>query len=234
MVPTKSIMTDKRVRQAVAAAIDMNQMNTRIWDGKADLTSDLFSQKSRWYTVPGPKYDLDAAKKLVAQVKAEGTWDGSVRVACDGSLPAWSITVKTLLDAAGFKATVVDLPDVATRITQIQVKRDYDIACYGTAIADSEPLYAMNREFNSSFIGGAGNPTGYNNPAVDNALKQAYAAKNDADKKAAIEIIAKAYATDVPLLSLGVTTEFITWASNVHGVEPLSMNIVSLAKAWVD
>jgi peptide/nickel transport system substrate-binding protein len=222
------------VRQAVAAAIDVTQMNTRVWDGKADVSTDLFTSKSRWYTVPGPKYDLDAAKKLVAQVKAEGTWDGSIRVACDNTLPAWSITVKALLEAAGFKVTIQDQQDVATRISLIQVKKEFDVACYGTAIADSEPLYAMNRELNSALIGGAGNPTGYSNPAVDDALKKAYSAKNDTDKKAAIETIAKAYATDVPLLSLDVTTEFITANSNVHGIEPLSMNIVSLAKAWID
>src|SRR5262249_19055585 len=61
--PTK----DSKIRQAIAAAVDPNVINQRGYAGKGLVSNQLFQSDFRWYAnVPGPKYDPEAAKKLVA------------------------------------------------------------------------------------------------------------------------------------------------------------------------
>jgi peptide/nickel transport system substrate-binding protein len=235
MAATITPTSDKRLRQAVAASIDLDALNQRVYQGKSKLyNTALIHPNSRWYSgVEGPKYDLAAAKQLVTQVKAEGKWDGSIRLSCSNSSPNWGIAVKTMLEAAGFKVTLTDGQDVQANTSTVIVKKDYDLACFGTGIADEEPLFALNRDLNSAFGGNAGNWVGYSNPAVDTALAQARAAKTDADKKAAIDIIAKAYTADIPFLTLGAVSEFIAWGKQVHGVVPTLGTNVNFDKAFL-
>jgi peptide/nickel transport system substrate-binding protein len=235
MAATITPTSDKRVRQAVAAAIDLTTLNQRLYDGKSKLyNSALVHPNSRWYSgVEGPKFDLATAKQLVTQVKAEGKWDGSIRVSCHSGSPNWGIAVKTMLEAAGFKVALTDSQDVQANTAAVIVKKDYDLACFGTGIADEEPLFAINRDLNSSFTGNAGNWVGYVNPAVDAALAQARAAKTDADKKAALTIIEKAYTADVPFLTLGAVSEFIAWGKQVHGVTATLGTNVYFDKAFL-
>ena len=235
MVATITPTSDKRVRQAVAAAIDLDTLNQRVYQGKSKLFSTaLINPKSRWYNgIEGPKYDLAQAKQLVTQVKAEGKWDGSIRLSCSSNNPNWGIAVKTMLETAGFKVTLTDNQDVQANTSLVIVKKDYDLACFGTGIADEEPLFALNRDLNSSFTGNAGNWVGYSNPAVDAALAQGKTAKTDAEKKAAIDTIVKAYSADVPFLTLGGVSEYVAWAKQVHGVVPTLGTNVYFDKAFV-
>ena len=235
MVATITPTSDKRVRQAVAASIDLDALNQRVYQGKSKLfNTALIHPNSRWYDgIAGPKYDLALAKQLVTQVKSEGKWDGSIRLSCSSNSPNWGIAVKTMLETAGFKVTLTDNQDVQANTSLVIVKKDYDLACFGTGIADEEPLFAMNRDLNSAFSGNAGNWVGYANPAVDAALAQARAAKTDADKKAAIDIIVKAYTADIPFLTLGGVSEYIAWAKQVHGVVPTLGTNVYFDKAFL-
>jgi peptide/nickel transport system substrate-binding protein len=234
LVATKSPTSDKRVRQAVAASIDLNALNTRVYSGKAEVGSELIAKGTKWYDgVAGPAYDAALAKKLVTEVKAEGQWDGSIRLACHSALPDFGIAVKTMLEANGFKVTVKDNQNIQAMIADVIVKKDFDLSCFGTTIQDEYPYSALNRDFNSGFTASAGNWVGYVNPAVDAALKSLSSAANDAAAKAAITTVAKAFTADVPFLALGPSTEIVTWQKNIQGIYPTLSAMVYFDKAWI-
>jgi peptide/nickel transport system substrate-binding protein len=223
-VATRTATSDKRVRQAVAAAINLDTLNTRVFQGKAQLDTALLASTSKWNSgVAGPKYDLEQAKRLVNEAKAAG-WDGSIRVSCHNGLPEWGIAVQTMLEAAGFKVNRDDNKPVADNIAAVVTKKDFDIACFGISILDEEPFSALVREF--SF-------TGYANPDVVAALKAGPLSANDADKKKALETIAKSYTADVPFLSLGAAIQLVAVAKNVQGATQSVNSIVSFNKAWL-
>jgi peptide/nickel transport system substrate-binding protein len=223
-VATKTATSDKRVRQAVAAAINLDTLNARVYQGKAQLDTALLASTSKWNTgVAGPKYDLEQAKKLVNEAKAGG-WDGTIRLSCHNGLPEWGIAVQTMLEAAGFKVNRDDNKPVADNIAAVVTKKDFDIACFGISILDEEPFSALVREF--SF-------TGYANPDVLAALKAGPLSANDADKKKALETIAKNYTADVPFLSLGAAIQLVAVAKNVQGATQSVNSIVSFDKAWL-
>lgn len=224
LVATKTATADKRVRQAVAAAINLDTLNTRVFQGKAPLDTSLFAKTSRWNSgIAGPKYDLDAAKRLVGEAKAAG-WDGSIRLSCHNGMPDWGIAVQTMLEAAGFKVTLDANKPVADNTAQVVTKKDFDLACFGTSILDEEPFSAITREFSFS---------GYTNPEVDAALKAGVTAATDADKKRALDTIARAYAADVPFLSLSPAVQLVTMAKNVRGATQSVNSIAMFDKAWL-
>ena len=110
---TESPTSDQRLRQAVASAIDLDVLNQRVWEGKGIVGSELIGVDSKWYDgVAGPEYDPDLAKQLVEEVKAEGAWDGSIRLECHSGLPAFGQAVKAQLEAAGFSVEVNDQQDI--------------------------------------------------------------------------------------------------------------------------
>jgi peptide/nickel transport system substrate-binding protein len=224
LVATKTATSDKRVRQAVAAAINLDTLNTRAYQGKAQLDTALFAKTSRWNSnIAGPKYDLDLAKKLVTEAKAAG-WDGNIRLSCHNGLPDWGIAVKTMLEVAGFKVTLDDNKPVADNTAAVVTKKDFDLACFGVSILDEEPFSAIAREY--SF-------TGYANPDVVAALKAGPLATTDADRKKALDTIATAYTADVPFLSLAPAIQLIAFAKNVRGATQSVNSIVFFDKAWI-
>jgi peptide/nickel transport system substrate-binding protein len=234
LVATVSPTSDKRVRQAVAASIDLNTLNQRVFQGKAEVGSELIAKGSKWYDgVTGPAYDPALAKKLVADVKAEGKWDGSIRLGCHNAMPDFGIAVKTMLEVNGFKVTVKDQQNIQAMIADVIVKKDYDLSCFGTTIQDEYPYSAINRDFNSGLGGSAGNWVGYANPTVDAALKSLASARDDAVAKAAITTVAKAYTADIPFLSIGPSVEEVALGKNVQGIVPTMSTMVYFDKAWL-
>jgi peptide/nickel transport system substrate-binding protein len=234
LVATKAPTSDVRVRRAIAAAINPDTLNQRLYNGTAKYDSGLMWRDSIWYSgIEGPKYDLDEAKRLVSEVKSEGQWDGKIRVSCHNGLPQWGLAVSTMLQLAGFQTEVIDQRDVQQNISDVIVKKDYDVACWGTTISDEEPFFAINRDFNSALAGNAGNFEGYANPAVDKAIADGRAASTREGKQAAIDTIANAHANDVPFLTLGASTEQVAYGDNVHGVQPTVSTLVLFDKAWL-
>lgn len=224
LVATKTATSDKRVRQAVAAAINLETLNTRVYQGKAQLDTALFAKTSRWSSgIAGPRYDVELAKRLVNEAKAAG-WDGNIRLSCHNGLPDWGIAVKTMLELAGFKVTLDDNKPVADNTAAVVTRKDFDLACFGVSILDEEPFSAIAREYTF---------TGYTTADVAAALKAGPVATSDADKKKALDTIATAYAADVPFLSLAPAVQLIALAKNVRGATQSVNSIVFFDKAWM-
>lgn len=230
-VATTPVTTDKRIRQAVAYAVNPDVINQRLWNGAGFVGTELFQKTSRFYTgTAGTAFDNAKAKALVEEVKKEGKWDGSIRISCHNGNPAWGLAVQTLLEAAGFKVTRKDDQAVSGLISDIQVKKDYDLACWGFNVYEDDPWINLNGNLNSK---SAANWMGYANPEVDKFLDQAVAAKTDAERKTAFDGIAKIWTQDVPAAIYEATGEMIAWNKNVHGVGGNVTTIARFEKAWI-
>ncbi len=230
-VPTTPPTTDKRVRQAVAFATNPDTLNQRLWNGAGFAGTEFFQKSSRFSTgTPGTTYDLAKAKALVDEVKKEGKWDGSIRVSCYNGNPQFGQTMQAMLEAAGFKVTRKDDQDIAGLINDIQVKKDYDLACWGFNVYEDDPFINLNQNLQSK---SAGNWIGYANPEVDKLLDQAVAAKTDAELKTAFDGIAKIWNADVPSVIFEATGEMVAWRKDVHGIEVTVTNTALFDKAWI-
>lgn len=232
VLPSASPTADVRVRKAVAAAINLDTLNQRVYDGDALMTTALIAKNSRWYAgVQGPKYDLSTAKQLVSEAKQAG-WDGHIRVSCHTGLPTWGPAVKGMLEAAGFTVDLTDQQEVAANTTAVVVHKDFDLACFGSTISDAAPFFAINRDFNSANLTtGGGDYSGYKNPQVDAAIAKGRATSSDSEEKAAITTVAKAYTKDVPFLALTAQAETVLVSKSVKGATMNANTVLDLAKA---
>src|SRR5262249_34274175 len=105
---TKSL----KVRQAVAAAIDMKVVDQRVSNGAGLPGTELFQKSFPWDPgVTGPKFEPDRAKQLVTEAKGEG-WDGTIRLLFTNTPFGQNLglAVQSMLEAAGMK-TVLETPE---------------------------------------------------------------------------------------------------------------------------
>jgi peptide/nickel transport system substrate-binding protein len=229
-VPTK----DLKIRQAIAAAVDPKVINERGYQGKGLVSNQLFQSDFRWYTdTPGPKIDIEAAKKLVTEAKTAG-WDGKLRLLYNSTPTgaAIGLATQTMLQAAGMTVTLDTSKDTTGQVAQVTVLKDFDVTGWGLAIPpDDGAVWALAQNFAST---SPSNRIGFKSAVVDQALKDIRQAKNDDEKKASFKKIAEVMATEVPTLPWAKIEEFIAWQSNIKGMRQTNRSGVLFDKAWID
>jgi len=222
------------MERIIAAAIDVKVLNDRGYGGKGLVSTQVFQSDFRWYTnTPGPKYDPEAAKKLVTEAKAAG-WDGKIRLLYNSSKTANDIAVatQTMLQAVGITVDLDVGKTTTAQVAQVTVNKDFDVTGWGLAIPpDDGAVWALTQNFLSTSLS---NRTGYKSTVMDQALRDARLAKNDTDAKAAYQKIAEALAADIPALPFAKVEEFIAWPASIKGMRQTNRSGVLFDKAWID
>jgi peptide/nickel transport system substrate-binding protein len=224
--------SDLRVRQAVASAINTQELDQRVTGGKGLPGTEMFQKSFRYYPgVAGPKYDVDRAKQLVQEAKAAG-WNGHIRYLCNSSAPAVqrALAVQAMLQAVGMTVEVQNSGDINAQQARF-ISGDFDINCGGmnmTDQSDRNPARSLGNNLQSG-----GNRIGYKSATMDAALDELRAANTDAAKTAAYKKISETYVKDVPLLVSAAIEEYIAWDAKVQGVFGTTATRVEFDKAWI-
>jgi len=130
--------SDQRVREAAALAIDLDALNQRAYGGAALTTSAIVHPDGLLASgVDGPAHDPGRARALVAEVKTETGWDGSVRLLCPPSAPELPIFLEGSLRAVGFDV-VVEQIELSAFLPKF-FSSDFDVACTGYNLLDAGP-----------------------------------------------------------------------------------------------
>jgi peptide/nickel transport system substrate-binding protein len=230
---TKTATSDPLVREAIAAALDPDVYNDRVFSGKGFAGTSLYQDDFKWDPgVAGPEYDLAHAKELVAQAKAKG-WDGKVRVnaANDPSGRATGVATETMLRAAGMEVVLDTSKDTAGHIAQVSVQRDFDVANFGVNVTPDDGGVLLLSTYLST---NPGNRVGFKSPLFDEGIEDALVAVSDDEKKAAYEKIATAVSEGLPFYIFAAPEEFFAVASNVHGVTGGARTAVYFGEAWME
>ncbi|MEO5839526.1 MAG: ABC transporter substrate-binding protein [Acidimicrobiales bacterium] len=228
-----TITADKRVRQAIAFALDPNVINQRANASAGYPGGEFFQKTSKWASAaPVNTYNLESAKKLVDEVKKEGKWDGSIRVNCHNapSRQSWAEAMRTLLTAAGFTVKLKNDYDTNALIADILTNKSYDVGCWGFNFAEEAPEIALQQAVLST---SAANAMNYVNIDVDAQIKMVREGKTEADRKAALEKIQDIWRTDMPTPVYEAIPEMIAWQKRVHGLKMTVGTVVLFDKAWV-
>jgi peptide/nickel transport system substrate-binding protein len=210
---TDPILADKRVRQAIALALDRPAIIAAKYSGRAQLATGLLP-KTHWAYAQGMQSwdrDLARARRLLDEAGHPDP-DGS------GPRPRFSMVYKTSSDtfrvtvartiAAQLAAVGIDVEvrsfEFATFFADVK-KGTYQLASMQTAEITEPDFYFTY--FHSSWIPSKDNPDGYNrwryrNPEVDR-LTDAGRHELDRDKRKAIyDRIQRIVAEDVPVVPL--------------------------------
>jgi peptide/nickel transport system substrate-binding protein len=225
--------TDPRLRQAIVHALDVNLYNQRINDGTGKPTSAVISDTSRYYQgLAGPAYDAETAKRLVAEVKAEGKWDGKVSLMC-GNTPQGvdtGVLFKGLLEAAGFEVNVESV-DQPTSLKRVIVESNYQLACWGFGIREANAWVTLYNNLSSKSLS---NYAGYSNPAMDQALDAMKKATSLDGEKAALRTIQDVWNETAPSAVYETSENFTIWKDKVKNIEFTQNWMLYLDDAYVE
>lgn len=116
---------DVKVRQAVAAALDLDEMNTLAYQGTAKPANTFFPYQSLYWaeSIAAPKPDLTKAKQLLSEAGyPDGFTTNLVAVSGDAAGQAQAVTIKSDLAKIG----------VTVNITSYELATAYDKERSGT------------------------------------------------------------------------------------------------------
>ncbi|MFC0527692.1 ABC transporter substrate-binding protein [Phytohabitans kaempferiae] len=225
--------TDPRVRLAIQLALDTTLIDQRANSGKGLPTPDLIHANSPLALgEKGVAHDPAKAAALVAEVKAEKGWDGSVDFACDGSpvRQETALVVQAQLTQAGFKVNFTGNLQLSDLVTRVLTTSNYNISCWGLNVNDENPWVGLDQFRSDS----QSNYLGYKNPAVDQAIADLKAATDVEGQKKALGAIQTAWQTDPGVAVLAGIENFIAYSKQLRGMKSSASNVLLFDKAFLE
>jgi peptide/nickel transport system substrate-binding protein len=212
---TKGPFADKRVRQAVAWALNKDEIRAVAYFGAGETGSEEVPTGSVWHDHADPYAkgpNLDKAKALL---KAAGHSKG-LTVHYLG-LPQYPELLKTgevvrdQLKKVGIDMQIQQV-DVSVWFDRFS-KKQYEItSAYQERTIDPDNFYSLVLE-----TGAPINTTGYSNPAVDRLIKQAASETSQAKRQQLYTSLRKIVFEDVPLVFVHYETLNYLMRKQVHG-----------------
>ena len=227
------VLTDARARQAVGSAMDRALWDQRLYNGEGQPTSALLADTSRLFDAAqeGPQYDVEKAKSLVAELKADRPeWDGTLKMLIsDGpeNIEA-GVVAKALLDAAGFNVVIENAP--VSQVTARQFTGDYEIVIGGLATSDADPASTFASAFTPT---GATNLSGINDPELTAAVTKLKAAADLDAQKSAMTELQEVYNKVQPFAVMANAEQYVVVSDTIGGLTPTLSSTVLYDGAFI-
>ncbi len=205
---TKGALADKKVRQAVEAAIDREALVKVVFGETAVPAYSPFAPGTPADDgTPLPKRDVEKAKKLLAEAgKADGV-SISLKVSPSPVNQQIAQVIQQMLADANIKVTI-EQEEFGQLLDKLS-KKDYDMAQVGWS-GRPDPdgnIYAF-------VVTGMGNNySGYSNPKIDELMNEARKPNDMADRKPMYAEAMKILHEDVPYI-------YLWFPLNVKGLGP--------------
>ena len=211
--------SDVRLRQAIFHALDPEILNDRANEGAGLSTKALLDERSQFYSAalfPEFPTDTEKAAELVAEVKAEGTWDGSIRMHCHNapSRVDWAVAVQAMLEGVGFEVELFNEGSVNDMIGAVLINADFDLACWGFNLSDRTPYIPLLQHL----CEGGGNRTGYCSANMDAAIAKLRAAVTQSEIQTALGAVWAEWQETVPSATVETIEEYVLFKDKFRGV----------------
>ncbi|MDP4095270.1 ABC transporter substrate-binding protein [Paenibacillus sp. P96] len=200
-----------QVRQAIAYALNNEEMVTRAMKGQGQASTTFISPVYEWalsdeYKVPG--YDPERAKQLLEE--AGLTPDGSgnylsvtFKMFEGGAFSDIATVVKDQLSQVGIDVKL-NVMDYATWEEEVVNSRDFELTMMGGY--QGPDVGAVGSRVGSK---GASNFMGYSNPDLDKALAEGVTRTTEEERKPYYEEVQRIMSEDMPIYPIS------EWVSNI-------------------
>lgn len=224
--------SDVRVRKAIVAGLNTESFNERYEGGFGSAGSDMFASGSTWHgSVAGPAYDMEAAKKYLAEAKADG-YDGKLTYVGlnDPAAQRGALAIQSMMQAVGFTVEIVYATSINDLVKKTYAQFDYDIAYSGFNVLDESPFVRL---YGNLYSESPSNVLGYKNPAMDALLGELQTAPTDEVRLGVVEDIQTLVNETAPMAVTSAGKYFIPWSKNLHGITPSVDGIMLFGNAWL-
>jgi ABC-type transport system substrate-binding protein len=232
---SKPPFDDIRMRQAYAYALNRQEINRVQYGGARQESYSAYNPGSPFYTEEGeqPHYDLAKAKKLVAELKADGKPVDftAICIPTDESRRVLGL-VQDQMKKAGMTVTN-EFKDQGSYVNQIFSKSgDYEAGCFRS------PQTATPDGLHDSLItDGSGNVMFYSNKGVDKDLDAIRATTDEDEQAKLVKKVQVNAAKDLPVLQLlfdlfgNIHTDKV---SGLPAPEPWSLGAIKVAGLYLE
>jgi len=206
---------DRRLREAVAHAINRNEILEAAYFGFGDPTDQKYPKGHVWYLdgVPSRSYDVKKAKELLQEAGYRGeTIDFLARQGEEMRATVLQAQLKRI--GMNIKLEVLDSGAYSGRIR----KGDFGFT-FGGGSPDPDPstAYGPDLRCEPDLKKRANNDTGYCDPEVDALLKKAEVETDAAKRRESYRRIATKVYSDLPEIYIAFIPTFFTFRDTVRG-----------------
>jgi peptide/nickel transport system substrate-binding protein len=211
-------LNDVRLRQAIAYALDKEEILKADRWGFGEAVNQLFPKSSPWYVeVEDRKRDLDRARKLLAEA---GLPQGiSLPILVSPKYLSTAQVMQTQLKAVGINLDFQQMDD-ATRLARTN-SADFTMDLRGVGFP-LDPHQALSMFYSKL---GRRNTSGYVNPEFDRRYEQAQVEQSFRKRRELYGEATKLVVKDVPAILLWSSDSFVGWRDHVQGFD---LNIVRI------
>ena len=213
-----SVFNNKKLRQALAWAIDRKAMAKAVWFGRYPVTYELYTPDVKWYTGVAAEYykdapDIDRAKRLV---KEAGYPDGvTVRLICYEAYKTMAEVVQQQVAPTGIKIRI-DVLNIGQFLSILFSKKDFDlIADLWFAYMDPDNHYYTFFKSDSTR-----NFTLYANAQMDQLLEKGRRALTFEARKAAYEDVVRLLVEEAPIVYCANAPDTFAMRRDLDGSQP--------------
>lgn len=216
---SKPPFNDPRVRQAVALAMDKEDILVAVFEGYGEVVNQVFQKKSPWYCdVPEVKPDLDKARKLLAEAGYDNSLE--VELATSNTYPnilAMAQVIQMQLAEVGVKVKLI-VEDWPAHIKR-DISGNFHMGTAGWSVtSDPETFYPM------VFVDKG--PLrwlrpGYDNPELVKLIGQGAMASSPDERKQAYTRAAEIMVQEAPWIFNVIGPNVYGWKNSVKGFKPV-------------
>jgi ABC-type transport system substrate-binding protein len=213
----KKPLDNKKVRQAIAEAIDVNEYISIVADGIAKESTNIWAEGNFWHSqVPRLKYDPVAAKKLLADAGFPNGFDTEIHTVSFVNLSKNAEILQSQLAKIGIRATI-NKPDFAQWAKE-EGNSEFQIhaQCWNYT-DDPTQHYEISLASGSvypSWYGG-----GWTNPEIDKLLAQARSISDQQKRKQLYEQVNTRLVDEAVVIQLYTTPALYGVAGDLSNVE---------------
>jgi len=218
---TQGIFSDKRLRQAVAYALNRDDIVLGGAEGYAEVADCLaptsvfgYLSDFEWY-----RQDLDKAKALLAEAGYPNGFDVVFSMHDDSDYMKPAEVVQDQLRKIGINITF-DKMSRAAFLENVGGKRNFvaSLRMVNATVRDADSV--LTRRFHSKMLGGGNNYSGYSNPEVDALIEQARVVFDKEDRRAIYRKVYETLREDVPLIPLFTNEILVFFNAKLKNVYP--------------
>ena len=207
---TDGVFADKRIRQAVAYALNRDDVVIGGAEGYAKVANCLaptsvfgYLDDFEWY-----HQDVAKAKALLAEAGYPNGFDVVFSMQGSATYMKPAEVVQDQLRKIGINVTF-DKMERAAYLEDVGGKRNFvaSLRMINATVRDADSV--LTRRFHSSMLGGGNNYSGYSNPEVDSLIEQARKVSDENERLHLYREIYTILKEDVPLLPIYTDTVFM-------------------------
>ncbi|MFF0818118.1 ABC transporter substrate-binding protein [Rhodococcus sp. NPDC003318] len=223
----KAPFDDPRARQALSMALNIETLNSAVYEGTGQVPTTLFQESSPFFKdIPLAEYNPEKAQALFDELAAEGK-PLNFTMLLFANIKDVGEAVQTQLSTFSNVEANVKILDAAD-YGRVMYQRDYEVVSNAVIFGEPEPRMWIGLHSTSS-----ANYSGINDAELDAALDKGRTSEDDAERDAAYEVVQERLVELNPTVFYTRGAAGVIAGATVGGVQQYGLGSMFPDNLWI-